>query len=113
MAVGQTKTLPNGAGSITFDGVDRWVKLQIGSQPGKGIALAGVLLAIVGLLGSLFIRPRRTWVRARRSGGRTVVEVAGLDRSAGGDLEDEVAEQERLVRQDHQASTGTTGREQP
>jgi cytochrome c biogenesis protein len=113
MAVGQTKTLPNGAGSITFDGVDRWVKLQIGSQPGKGIALAGVLLAIVGLLGSLFIRPRRTWVRARRSGGRTVVEVAGLDRSAGGDLEDEVAELERLVRQDHQASTGTTGREQP
>jgi hypothetical protein len=42
-----------------------------------------------------------------------VVEVAGLDRSAGGDLEDEVAELERLVRQDHQASTGTTGREQP
>ena len=43
--------------------------------------------AIVGLMGSLFIRPRRAWVRARREdgegGGRTVVELAGLDRSRG------------------------------
>ena len=41
----------------------------------------GVVLALIGLLGSLFIRPRRIWVRARREGGRTIVEVAGLDRS--------------------------------
>ena len=52
-------------------------------------------------MGSLFIRPRRVWVRVagRRpeDGGRTVVEVAGLDRSSGGDLADEVDELERLV----------------
>jgi cytochrome c biogenesis protein len=45
-----------------------------------------VVLALVGLLGSLFIRPRRVWVRARRHDGTTLVEVAALDRSGGGDL---------------------------
>jgi cytochrome c biogenesis protein len=91
MEVGQTKQLPGG-GSITFDGVGRWVKLQISNSPGDGIALAGVVLALLGLLGSLFVRPRRTWVRVRREDGRTLVEVAGLDRSAGGDLQGEVGE---------------------
>src|SRR4029450_2421587 len=67
---GQTVTLPDGRGSIRFDGVDRWVKLQVSNSPGKGIALAGVLLGIVGLMGSLFIRPRRAWVRVARRDGR-------------------------------------------
>ena len=98
IALGQTKQLPDGAGSITFDGVERWVKLQISDTPGKLIALGGVLLAILGLLGSLFIRPRRAWVRVRHDAGRTVVELAGLDRSAGGDLVDEIDELERLIR---------------
>ena len=39
-----------------------------------------------GLLGSLFIRPRRVWVRARQDGDGTLVEVAALDRSGGGDV---------------------------
>ena len=100
IAMGQTKQLPDGAGSITFDGVERWVKLQISDTPGKGLALGGVLLAIVGLLGSLFIRPRRAWVRVRREDGRTLVELAGLDRSAGGDLADEIDELEELISHD-------------
>jgi cytochrome c biogenesis protein len=58
-----------------------------------------VLLAIAGLLGSLFIRPRRAWVRVRRDGGRTVVELAGLDRSSGGDLVEEVDELEARIQQ--------------
>ena len=56
----------------------------------------GSLVALVGLLGSLFIRPRRVWVRARQAGDVTMVEVAALDRSGGGDvvpvLEELVAE---------------------
>jgi cytochrome c biogenesis protein len=99
LAVGQTVRLPDGRGSIRFDGVDRWVKLQVSNSPGKGIALAGVLLGIVGLMGSLFIRPRRTWVRVSRRDRRTVVELAGLDRSSGGDLAGEVDELERLLKQ--------------
>jgi cytochrome c biogenesis protein len=82
---GGTATLPHGMGSVTFDGLRTWVKLQINDQPGKAIPLVGVLAAIGGLLGSLFIRPRRTWVRVREERGRTVVEVAALDRVSGGD----------------------------
>ncbi|MCW2806701.1 MAG: ResB family protein [Marmoricola sp.] len=90
LALGRSATLPDGLGSVTFDGVSRYVKLQVSHTPGQKVALAGVVLALVGLLGSLFIRPRRIWVRARREGGRTLVEVAGLDRSAGGDLSAEI-----------------------
>jgi cytochrome c biogenesis protein len=83
---GQTKQLPDGAGSVTFHGVKHWTRLQISRTPDVWVTLLGVVLALLGLLGSLFIRPRRVWVRARRTEGRTVVEVAALDRSGGGDL---------------------------
>lgn len=85
MTPGQTVQLPNGLGSVTFDKVVRWNRLQISQTPGKELALAGVVLCLVGLLGSLFIRPRRVWVRARRGEGGTLVEIAALDRSGGGD----------------------------
>jgi cytochrome c biogenesis protein len=92
---GETVRLPDGAGSVTLDGVDPWVRVQISRTPGQGVALAGVVLALLGLLGSLFIRSRRVWVRARREdgpgGGVTLVEVAGLDRSGGGDVATELA----------------------
>lgn len=98
LMLNQTVTLPDGLGSVTFDGMSRFVKLQVSRSPGDVVALGGVVLALIGLLGSLFIRPRRVWVRVRRTGdgagggegGRTLVEVAGLDRSAGGDLSGEI-----------------------
>ncbi|MEU4190743.1 cytochrome c biogenesis protein ResB [Kribbella sp. NPDC026611] len=90
LAPGQSITLPDKAGSLTFDGYSRWVKLQISHTPGTDLALAGILLAILGLMGSLFIHPRRTWVRVRDEDGRTVVEVAGLDRGPERGLGDEI-----------------------
>jgi cytochrome c biogenesis protein len=96
LALNGSETLPDGLGTITFDGMSRFVKLQVSRSPGDWVALAGVVLALLGLLGSLFIRPRRVWVRVRprsgADGGRTLVEVAGLDRSAGGDLAGEIDE---------------------
>jgi cytochrome c biogenesis protein len=95
---GQSIDLPEGAGSVTFEGVERWTRVQISRTPGMHVALAGVVLALVGLLLSLFVRPRRIWVRAQRQeggdeqSGSTHVEVAGLDRSTAGDVEAEVAE---------------------
>jgi cytochrome c biogenesis protein len=83
---GQTVRLPDGAGSVTFHGVKHWTRLQISRTPDVWVTLLGVILALLGLLGSLFIRPRRVWVRARRRDGATLVEVAALDRSGGGDL---------------------------
>lgn len=94
LMLNQTVELPDGLGSVTFDGMSRFVKLQISRSPGDWVALVGVSLALLGLLGSLFIRPRRVWVKVRRAGDgadrRTLVEVAGLDRSAGGDLSGEI-----------------------
>lgn len=85
LRLGETAELPDGLGSISFDDVQQWNRVQISKSPGKEWALLGVSLALVGLLGSLFIRPRRVWVRARRVDGRTLVEIAALDRSGGGD----------------------------
>ncbi|WP_241153814.1 cytochrome c biogenesis protein ResB [Nocardioides pantholopis] len=87
---GQTAELPDGLGSVTFEGVEQWNRLQISQTPGKELALGGVVLALIGLCGSLFIRPRRVWVRARRVDGETLVEIAALDRSGGGDVTAEI-----------------------
>jgi cytochrome c biogenesis protein len=84
---GQTVKLPDGLGSVTFDDVTRWNKLQISQTPFKHVALGGVVLALVGLLGSLFIRPRRVWVRARETADGTLVEVAVLDRSGNDEVD--------------------------
>lgn len=100
LMLGQTAELPDGLGTVSFDGLDRFVKLDVAETPGQSTALVGVVLALVGLLGSLYVRPRRVWVRVRRlerdedgaEGGRTLVTVAGLDRSSGGDLSDELDE---------------------
>nr|WP_233493916.1 cytochrome c biogenesis protein ResB [Desertihabitans brevis] len=78
---GQTVELPDGRGSITMDGWERWVKLQISRTPGLGLTLGAVVAAVTGLCLSLFVRPRRIWVRARREDGGTLVEVGGLDRA--------------------------------
>ncbi|MFP5283172.1 MAG: cytochrome c biogenesis protein ResB [Actinomycetes bacterium] len=86
-------TLPDGQGTIALEGWTRWVKLQIGDTPGVGLSLAAVGFGVTGLCLSLFVRPRRIWVRARRlEDGSTLVEVAGLDRAdartgLGGDVQ--------------------------
>lgn len=87
LSVGETATLPDGLGTVTFEGIERWQRLQISQTPGKLVALGGVVLALVGLLGSLFVRPRRIWVRAVRTEDGTLVHVAALDRSGSSDLE--------------------------
>jgi cytochrome c biogenesis protein len=85
LAPGDTVTLPDGLGSVTFEEVVPWQRIQISQTPGKWIALSGVVLALLGLLGSLFIRSRRVWVRAAPGASGTQVEIATLDRSGGGD----------------------------
>jgi cytochrome c biogenesis protein len=74
--------LPNGKGSIQLDGWTRWVKIQVGDTPGVPVILAAIGCAVLGLCLSLFVRPRRVWVRVRPAdGGPSVVEVGGLDRA--------------------------------
>ncbi|AXG78416.1 cytochrome c biogenesis protein ResB [Streptomyces paludis] len=91
---GDKLTLPDGAGSITFEkGVKEWASFQITHQPGDAWALTGAIAAIVGLAGSLFIQRRRIWVRTvRGADGVTVVEMAGLGRSESAKLPEELGE---------------------
>ena len=91
---GDTLTLPNGAGSITFEReVREWAGFQVVQEPGGIWALAGAVIAILGLSGSLFIQRRRVWVRATEGpDGVTVVEMAGLGRSESAKLPEELGE---------------------
>ncbi|MFD7692131.1 cytochrome c biogenesis protein ResB [Streptomyces sp. NPDC059805] len=91
---GDTLTLPNGAGSITFEKeIKEWAGFQVARQPGSGWALAGALAAIFGLAASLFIQRRRVWVRATTGDdGLTVVEMAGLGRSESAKVPEELGD---------------------
>lgn len=86
---GSSVDLPDGLGTVTFEGWSRWVKLQFSETPGNAMTLISLLIAIAGLCCSLFVTPRRLFVRVR---GQQVA-VGGLDRSdSGSGLEDDVAE---------------------
>ena len=91
---GTSFTLPDGKGTIEMTGVARWVKLQLSDTPGIGIVLGSIAAAVLGLCLSLFVRPRRVWVRVRGAeGGPRLIEVGGLDRAdARAGLSEDVAE---------------------
>lgn len=82
---GESQKLPGG-GTIEFVELKQFARFQIGHTPYVWLPLFGVGLGIVGLMASLMVRPRRTWIRARRDGSRTLVEVAALDRVPRDDL---------------------------
>ncbi|TVL93534.1 cytochrome c biogenesis protein ResB [Streptomyces sp. SAJ15] len=90
---GETMKLPNGAGTLTFDGIKPWATFQVSHQPGNSGALVGAVAALLGLAASLFIQRRRVWVRATTGAdGVTVVEMAGLGRSESPKLPEELAD---------------------
>jgi cytochrome c biogenesis protein len=74
------------SGSITLETVIPWLNLQVVQDPGKSYALIGGILAIAGLLTSLYGRRRRIWIRLTDSR----VEVAGLAKNSAPGLEVEV-----------------------
>ena len=74
-------------GSITFEKVEPWINLQIVRDPGKSYSLIGGILALLGLLASLFGRRRRIWIKVDASGR---VEVAGLAKTNAAALEEEM-----------------------
>jgi len=87
LAVGQSYDF--GEGSITFDGWKSWVNLQIVDDPGKMYALLGAILAVLGLMVSLFTRQRRIWVKIDSTG--KALQVAGLAKNGTPGLDEEVA----------------------
>ncbi|WP_083295265.1 MULTISPECIES: cytochrome c biogenesis protein ResB [unclassified Curtobacterium] len=96
---GQTKTLPDGAGSITFDGVKRYVSLDVHHDPSQLWVGGFAVLSVLGLLTSLFVPRRRVWVKVvpRRDGSADAepgydLEYAGLARGEDPNLERAVAD---------------------
>jgi cytochrome c biogenesis protein len=84
LKVGQTATLPDSLGSITFVGVKQWAQFNIAYDPGQQVVLPAAILAVIGLIGSLGLRRRRIWVRvSEQADGTRLVEVAGLARTEG------------------------------
>jgi len=81
---GETFTYPEG--SITLETVVPWINLQIVEDPGKKYALVGGIVAVLGLLSSLYGRRRRIWIRVAGS----EVEVAGLAKNGAPGLDVEI-----------------------
>lgn len=80
-------------GSITFEGYVQWVNLQIVDDSGKNFALLGSIIAILGLLASLFTRRRRVWIRVGEN-----IEIAGLAKNGAPGLEQEMVIFERTLK---------------
>lgn len=84
LEVGESWELPDGAGEITFTGYRDYITMVVTSDPGRVPALVTSLSAVLGLMLTLFVRPRRCWVRARENeDGTTLVEVGGLGKTEG------------------------------
>jgi cytochrome c biogenesis protein len=80
-------------GSITFEGYIQWVNLNFVADPGKKFALLGGIVAILGLLASLFTRRRRIWIRVESQ-----VEVAGLAKNDAPGLDVEMEQFIRMLK---------------
>jgi len=86
-----TVALPDGLGTVEFDGVKQWAQFDINHDPSKTLVLVSAIGIIAGLLGSLGIRRRRVFVRVKPADDEAIrVEVAGLARAEDARLRDEV-----------------------
>jgi cytochrome c biogenesis protein len=83
-----------GSGSITFDGWEPWVNLQIVDDPGKAYALLGAIAAILGLLISLFTRQRRIWIKVSDR-----VEIAGLAKNGMPGLDTDLEDLQKRIQE--------------
>lgn len=97
---GETFELPDGLGSITFDGLRRYAALDITHDPAELGALVFSSLALAGLSASLFIGRRRVWIRTGTgTDGRITVEYGLLARGEDHRLAGEGAAIEKLLRE--------------
>jgi cytochrome c biogenesis protein len=82
---GQEVKLDDGT-VVHFDGVQRWVYLQVSHDPAQVWVLGFAIALVLGLVTSLVVKRRRLWVRATpaaqdKPDGRTVVVLGGLART--------------------------------
>lgn len=108
LAPGTSYTLPDGKGSISFDGVKRYIGVDIHHNPGQLYALIFALLAVAGLILSLYVNRRRAWVRTgTHEDGRTMVEYGLLARGEDHRLAGEAAAIRKLLSAEWQLPDGS------
>jgi cytochrome c biogenesis protein len=94
LALGETADLPNGLGTVSFDGIKRFASLDIAYNPGQIWVLLFSLLALAAVTVSLVTPRRRVWVRSTTGG----FEVAALSRRDDPKLEEVVRELTKAIR---------------
>jgi len=77
---GESVELPNGLGTVSFDGIKRFVSLDFHHDPTELWVLAFALLILGGLLVSLFVTRRRMWIKVVPHAEGVRLEYAGLAR---------------------------------
>lgn len=81
LQLGQTYQLPDNKGSITFDNLTRYIGVEVRANGGQVWILGFALMALAGLIASLFLARRRVWVRTgNHPDGRVMVEYGLLAR---------------------------------
>jgi cytochrome c biogenesis protein len=83
LSVGESVQLPDGIGSVRFDGLLRYASLDIAFNPGGIWVLIFSLVALIAIVISLSITRRRIWVRV----GYGRIEYAALARGDDDQLE--------------------------
>jgi cytochrome c biogenesis protein len=102
---GKSYTLPDGKGTISFDGVKRYIGVDIHHNPGQLYALIFALLAVAGLILSLYVNRRRVWIRTgTHEDGRTMVEYGLLARGEDHRLAAEAQAVRKLLSEEWQLS---------
>jgi cytochrome c biogenesis protein len=107
---GNSYTLPDGKGTISFDGVKRYIGVDIHHNPGQLYALVFALLAVAGLILSLYINRRRVWIRTgTHEDGRTMVEYGLLARGEDHRLAAEAQAVRKLLSEEWQLAADPAG----
>ncbi|WP_271395002.1 cytochrome c biogenesis protein ResB [Neomicrococcus lactis] len=104
LGAGQTYELPDGKGSISFDGLKRYIGVDIAYDPSRRPVAVFAALSLLGLGISLFTPRRRAWVKIKTSvdgSGREerVIEYGLLARGEDHGLESEAKELRKLLEQ--------------
>ncbi|MDO5663523.1 MAG: cytochrome c biogenesis protein ResB, partial [Brachybacterium sp.] len=87
---GETYDLPEDMGSISYEGTVDYIAMDIHYNPAQLYVLGFSLLALTGLVLSLFLRRRRAWVTVTTTEqGRTLVTYGLLARGEDFRLRDE------------------------
>jgi cytochrome c biogenesis protein len=84
LTVGERAELPNGRGSISFDGLLRFASLDIAFDPAQVWVLVFSLIALFSVTASLTIPRRRIWLRVgglETGAAGAKIEVAALARN--------------------------------